>query len=242
MDCVGELLNNGTCDDRCCLTVDGEWSDWTNWGDCFCESAENSTSSLGYRRRNRTCFNPVCYGLDCPGNSTAKLDCSDRCMMCKEGMMYNSATDDCTVCGRRTFSAMSSHSCSACPNGKDSLKGSTNVADCFHEHGCYEDNVFGAGSVLKVLNRTSDTKACILGCRSQDGGPMSSKKLQSTLRDREMCFLSMVVYPCGARFPDCAGHCFHQDLEKESQGTTITAIFRIFKKMDTNNVYRCNDV
>ena len=52
--------------------------------------------------------------------------------MCKKGMMYNSATDNCTVCGRRTFSAMSSHSCSACPNGKDSLKGSTNLADCFH--------------------------------------------------------------------------------------------------------------
>ena len=56
------------------------------------------------------------------------------------------------------------------------------------------------------------------------GGPLPSKKLQSTLRDREMCFLRMVVYPCAARSPNNTGHCFHQDLEKERQDTTITGI------------------
>ena len=54
------------------------------------------------------------------------------------------------------------------------------------------------------------------------GGSMPSKKIQCTLSDGKMCVLSMVVYPCSAPPPGCAGCYHHQGLEKEKQDRTIS--------------------
>ena len=65
-------------------------------------------------------------------------------------MMYNSATDNCIVCGRRTFSNSSSHSCSACPNGKDSLEGSSYLADCFHGKSTFKSRIIEGIIILRL--------------------------------------------------------------------------------------------
>ena len=56
------------------LTVDGQWSDWTNWGDC------SVTCGGGKRKRNRTCTSPPPQngGQKCPGPSEEEEACNEQ--------------------------------------------------------------------------------------------------------------------------------------------------------------------
>ena len=61
--CPGGDTELESCDDECCLTsVDGGWSQWTDYSECVC-----STEGAGERTAYRACDNPVpsCGGDKC---------------------------------------------------------------------------------------------------------------------------------------------------------------------------------
>ena len=60
--CVGEPINSESCqpEETCCKTENGGWSDYSDWGPCFC----NHTDGTGAMTRTRECTNPT---LSCDG-------------------------------------------------------------------------------------------------------------------------------------------------------------------------------
>ena len=55
------------------ITVNGSWSDWTDWGSCTV-----TCGGGGNRKRLRTCTNPPAAhgGLDCQGVGEETGDCN----------------------------------------------------------------------------------------------------------------------------------------------------------------------
>lgn len=60
-----DILSNLNC------TVDGNWSDWSTWGEC------SKTCGHGEETRIRTCTNPPPQhgGKDCPGVGLESMKC-----------------------------------------------------------------------------------------------------------------------------------------------------------------------
>lgn len=75
-DCEGDMIEHGKCNDQCCTSLNGGWSEWADWGPCICES--NSTSTKGVIRRDRYCTNPQpsCRGKMCDGVNTEVAKCA----------------------------------------------------------------------------------------------------------------------------------------------------------------------
>ncbi|KAL5271467.1 hypothetical protein ACHWQZ_G001930 [Mnemiopsis leidyi] len=82
-DCVGDTTDNGTCDDQCCLTINGGWTDWGNWSTCECDHS----TGTGTWNRTRSCSNPApsCYGSDCEGEKESNGTCDDLCCQTVNG-------------------------------------------------------------------------------------------------------------------------------------------------------------
>ncbi|KAL5272651.1 hypothetical protein ACHWQZ_G000744 [Mnemiopsis leidyi] len=76
-DCIGESEEFVSCDDLCCVTVEGGWTDWTDWSVCECDHS----TGTGTRNKTRSCSNPSpsCFGRQCGGDKTAIEVCSDEC-------------------------------------------------------------------------------------------------------------------------------------------------------------------
>ena len=68
------------------MTVDGAWSEWSDWLPCFNMSTPECTKTVcdcgrGVKARERTCDNPVPAdgGTQCDGNRTEMAQCNVPC-------------------------------------------------------------------------------------------------------------------------------------------------------------------
>jgi len=105
--CQGSAIKTVTCDNECCVKVDGGWSVWSKWvSDC------DTRCGSGTQHRNRTCSNPApkCNGKECPGVNKVKAECSNTCgVVIGEGAMTTGAAVKvkCTLYGNtRKFSSV----------------------------------------------------------------------------------------------------------------------------------------
>ena len=108
--CPGDFTVRATCSQHCCKTMDGGWTDWSEWGLCEC------VYKKGTFERTRTCSNPApfCGGEPCGGEFEVVGICDDQCKYnCDEN---NTCDEHCMVnCDDNTHSSMSTVIESSCP-------------------------------------------------------------------------------------------------------------------------------
>ncbi|KAL5272654.1 hypothetical protein ACHWQZ_G000744 [Mnemiopsis leidyi] len=94
-DCIGESEEFVSCDDLCCVTVEGGWTDWTDWSECECDHS----TGTGTRNKTRSCSNPSpsCFGRSCAGESTMFETCDDQCCVTVDGNwgVWGAWSDNC---------------------------------------------------------------------------------------------------------------------------------------------------
>ena len=81
--CPGSGTDTGRCDNQCCKTTHGSWSNWSSWGSCSC----NHVLGTGTNQRTRSCSSPKpsCGGLTCAGASNQVGNCDDKCCKTIDG-------------------------------------------------------------------------------------------------------------------------------------------------------------
>ncbi|KAL5248251.1 hypothetical protein ACHWQZ_G017435 [Mnemiopsis leidyi] len=81
--CSGSSSDTGRCDSQCCMTTNGGWTDWADWGSCSCDHS----TGTGTYTRTRSCTNPApsCGGSSCSGSSSDTGRCDSQCCMTTNG-------------------------------------------------------------------------------------------------------------------------------------------------------------